>query len=108
MYDKNNKTNFVALSPQANYIDRPPTTCRRNLVPSCVDRGVSFGQGDGSPTVVNLSFLNRSCYFSFKYLLIYPHKVCADPVPDTVVLRKCGSAGYRTRTSGLATRNSDH
>jgi hypothetical protein len=30
------------------------------------DRGVSSGQRDGSPTVVNLSFLDRSRYFSFK------------------------------------------
>jgi hypothetical protein len=39
-----------------------------------VDRGVSRGQRGGSPTVVNLSFLDRSRYFSLKQLLIYPHK----------------------------------
>jgi hypothetical protein len=48
----------VALSPQTNYTD--------NLVSSFVDRGVSRGQRGGSPTVVNLSFLDRSRYFSFK------------------------------------------
>jgi hypothetical protein len=31
-----------------------------------------------------------------------------DPVPDTLLLRKSGSAVNRTRTSGLAARNSDH
>jgi hypothetical protein len=31
-----------------------------------------------------------------------------DPVPDPLLLRKSGSAGNRTRTSGLAARNSDH
>jgi hypothetical protein len=31
-----------------------------------VDRGVSRGQCSRSPTVVNLSFLDRSRYFSFK------------------------------------------
>jgi hypothetical protein len=31
-----------------------------------VDGGVSRGQRGGSPTVVNLSFLDRSRYFSFK------------------------------------------
>jgi hypothetical protein len=41
-----------------------------NLVPTFVDRGVSRGQSSGSPTVVNLSFLDRSRYFSVKY----PHK----------------------------------
>jgi hypothetical protein len=38
-------------------------TCRRNLVPTFVDGGVSRGQRGGSPTVVNLSFLDRSRYF---------------------------------------------
>jgi hypothetical protein len=31
-----------------------------------VDRGVSHGQRGGSPTVVNLSFLDPSRYFHFK------------------------------------------
>jgi hypothetical protein len=41
-------------------------TCRRNLVTIFVDRRVSRGQRGGSPTVVNLSFLYRSRYFSFE------------------------------------------
>jgi hypothetical protein len=60
------QTNSVALSPQANYTNWATATCRRNLVPTFVDRGVSCGQRGGSPTVVILSFLDRSCYFSFK------------------------------------------
>jgi hypothetical protein len=47
----------VALSPRANYTDRVTATCRRNLVPTFVNRRVSRGQRGGSPTVVNLSFL---------------------------------------------------
>jgi hypothetical protein len=31
-----------------------------------------------------------------------------DPVPDPLVLRKSGSDGNRTRTSGSVARNSDH
>jgi hypothetical protein len=61
-----NKTNSVALSPRANYTDWSTATCRRNLVPTFVDRGVSRVQRGGSLTVVNLSFLDRSRYFSFK------------------------------------------
>jgi hypothetical protein len=57
---ENKKTNSVVLSPRANYTDLAPATCRRNLVPTFVDRGVSRGQRGGSPTVVNLSFLDRS------------------------------------------------
>jgi hypothetical protein len=49
----------VDLSPRANYTDLATATCRRNLVPTFVDRGVSRGQSGGSPTVVNLSFLDR-------------------------------------------------
>jgi hypothetical protein len=51
--------NSVALSPQVNYTDWTTVKCRRNLVPTFVDRGVLGGQRGGSPTVVNLSFLDR-------------------------------------------------
>jgi hypothetical protein len=33
-------TNTVALSPRTNYANWATATCRRNLVPSFVDRGV--------------------------------------------------------------------
>jgi hypothetical protein len=62
----NKQTNSVALSPRANYTDWATATCRRNLMSTFVDGGVSRGQRGGSPTVVNLSFLDRSRYFSFK------------------------------------------
>jgi hypothetical protein len=65
-HNKNKQTNSVALSPRANYTDWATATCWRNLVPTFADRGVSHGQRGGSPTVVNLSFLDRSRYFSFK------------------------------------------
>jgi hypothetical protein len=59
-------TNSMVLSPQSNYTDWAPATCRRNAVPTFVYRGVSRGQRGRSSTVVNLSFLDRNCYFSFK------------------------------------------
>jgi hypothetical protein len=62
---QNNNKNSLALSPQANCTEWATATWR-NLVPTFVDRGVSRGQRGGSPTVVILSFLNRSPYFSFK------------------------------------------
>jgi hypothetical protein len=58
--NETNKTNSLALSPRNNYTDWATATCRRNLVTTFVDRGVSRGQRGGSPTVVNLSFLDRS------------------------------------------------
>jgi hypothetical protein len=71
-YDENllqtnkQKTNSVALSPRAKSTEWATAICRRNLVPNLVDRGVSRGQRGGSHTVVNLSFLDRNRYFSFK------------------------------------------
>jgi hypothetical protein len=65
-YKPNKQTNSVALSPRANYTDWATATCRRNLVSTSVDRAVSRGQRGESPTVFNLSFLDRSRYFSFK------------------------------------------
>jgi hypothetical protein len=59
-------TNSMTLSPRANYTDWATATCWRNLVSTFVDRGVSRVQRGGSPTVFNLSFLDRSRYFSFK------------------------------------------
>jgi hypothetical protein len=45
--------------------ERPPLV-DKILVSTFVDRGVSRGQRGGSPTAVNLSFLDRSRHFSFK------------------------------------------
>jgi hypothetical protein len=56
----------MAFSPQANCTDWATATCRRNLVPTFVGRGVSRGQRGGTHTVVNLSVLARSRYFSSK------------------------------------------
>jgi hypothetical protein len=43
---------------------------------------MSSGQLGGSPTEINFSFLDRSHYFSFEKLLIYPHE--ADWTPFQV------------------------
>jgi hypothetical protein len=64
--NKKTKTNSVAFSPRANYTDWATATCQRNSVPTFVDGRVSRGQRGRSPTVINLSFLDWSRYFSFK------------------------------------------
>jgi hypothetical protein len=53
----------VAFSPQAIYTHWATATCWRNLVSTFADRVLSRDQRCGSPTVVNLSFLDRSRYF---------------------------------------------
>jgi hypothetical protein len=47
-HPQQNKTNSVAFSPQGNYTDWLTATCRRNLVSTFVDRGVSRGQRCGT------------------------------------------------------------
>jgi hypothetical protein len=68
--NKNKQINSVVLSPRANYTDWATVTCRRNLLQTFVDRGMSRGQRGGSLTVVNLSFLDQSRYFFFQ---VAPH-----------------------------------
>jgi hypothetical protein len=60
----------MALSPQANYTDSVTATCQRNLVPTFVDRGVLRSQSSRSPTLINLSFVDRSRPFTFQ---VAPH-----------------------------------
>jgi hypothetical protein len=61
IYIENSKVtpNSVALSLQANYTDWATANSQRNLVSTFVDRGVSRDHHGRSPTVVNLSFLDR-------------------------------------------------
>jgi hypothetical protein len=57
-------------------------------VPTFADRGVSCGQRGRTPTAINLSFLDWSCYFFFQ---VAPHLSSwgwVDPVPDPQLLRK--------------------
>jgi hypothetical protein len=79
---QNRQTNYLAPSPRGNYTDWASATCRRNLVPTFVDRGMSRGQRGGSPTVVKVSFLDPSRDFPFNYLHIFSHKGWVDPVPQ--------------------------
>jgi hypothetical protein len=76
---RSHSRNSLAFSSQANCTDLSTATGLRNLVPTFTDRGLSRGQRGGSPTVVNLSFLGRIRYLSFKQLLIYAHKAMWTP-----------------------------
>jgi hypothetical protein len=91
------KTNSVASSPQANYTDWAPATGRQILLPTIVDRGVSRGQRDGTPSAVNLCFLDWSRYFFFQVALYLSPRGWVDPVPEPLLVRKCGGVWNRTR-----------
>jgi hypothetical protein len=53
-----------------------------------------------------LGFLDRSRYFFFQVAPQLYSRGWVDPVPDPLLLRKSGSAGNGTRTSGYVARNS--
>jgi hypothetical protein len=89
---KQKQTNSIAFSPQVKYTNWAMATSQRILAPTFVDRWVSRGQRGRTPTAVKLSFLDRSRYFSSKYLLVY-----ADEAEYLQLLRKSSSAGNRTR-----------
>jgi hypothetical protein len=55
-----------------------------------------------------LGFLDRSRYFFFQVVPQLYSRGWVERVPDPLLLKKSGSAGNRTRTSGYVARNSDH
>jgi hypothetical protein len=89
--------NSTAFSPQVNYTDWATAIDQRILVPTFEDRGVSRSQRGGTLTAVNLSFLDGSRYFFFQVAPHLSSRILVDPVPDTLLLRKCGRAGNGTR-----------
>jgi hypothetical protein len=89
--------NSVDFSPQTNYTDWVTATGRAILMRTSADRGVLRGQSGGSPTIVNFSFLYRSRYFLFQAAPHLSSWRWVDPVPDKMLLRKCGSAGNWTQ-----------
>jgi hypothetical protein len=78
-----------------------------NLVPTLADRGCYVVSVTDSYGRI-LGFLDRSHCFFFQVAAQLYSRGWVDPVPDPLLLRKSGSAGNRTRTSGFVARNSDH
>jgi hypothetical protein len=58
--------------------------------------------------VVNLSFLDRSRYISFKQLLIYPHEAECTPFQTHVFSENLVAPRIECETSTSAARNFDH
>jgi hypothetical protein len=55
-----------------------------------------------------ICFLDRSLYFSFKYLLIYPHEAEWTLFQTHCYAENLKEWGIEPGTSGIAARNSDH
>jgi hypothetical protein len=82
---------YVALGLQANCTD-DGLRLSAKLVPTLSGRGLSRGKRNGSPTAVNLSFLDRGRYFFFQVAPHLSSRGGVDSVPDPVLLREYGSA----------------
>jgi hypothetical protein len=101
---KTKLTKIRGLSPRENYSDRRFLT---KTVPTSADRERCVVSATGPQSYI-LGFLARSRYFFFQAAPQLYSRGWVDPVPDPTLLRKSGSAGNRTWTSGSVTRNSDH
>jgi hypothetical protein len=80
-------------------LDRTVRTERRRLYAKLVPTFVSATDPYGR----NLGFLDRDRYYFFQASPQLYSRGWEDPVPDPLLLRKSGSAGNRTRTSGSVT-----
>jgi hypothetical protein len=101
------KYKLRSLSPRANYTDRAIAACRRrwyqlSWIEGC--RVVSVADPYGR----NLGFIDQSRYYFFQVAPQLYSRRWVDPVRDPLYLRKSGSVGNRTRTSGSVARNSKH
>jgi hypothetical protein len=94
-------------SPRENYTERSDRRLSAKLVPTFADRGCSVVSVTDTYGRI-LGFLDRSRYFFFQAAPQLYSRGWVDPVPDPLLLRKSGSAGNRTRTSGSVARNSGH
>jgi hypothetical protein len=76
------------------------------LVPTFCDRGCLAVRATDTYGRI-LYFLDRSRYVFFQVSPQLYSRGLEDPVPDPLLLKKSGSTGNRTRTSGSVARNSD-
>jgi hypothetical protein len=91
-------TGANSLSESASTPYQPSDhTCRRS---SCELLWIEGATCERDPFGRILGFLDQSRYFLFQVVPRLYSRGCVDPVPDPLLLRKHGSAGNRTRTSG--------
>jgi hypothetical protein len=86
-----------------------PSDCRlsEKLVPTFADWGCHVVSVT-DPYGRILGFIDWSRYFFFQVASQLYSRGWVDPVLDPLLLRKSGSSGNRTMTSGSVARNSDH
>jgi hypothetical protein len=102
---QNKQTNSVARVRERTIpTERPPLA--NEVSANFWGQRVSLGQRDGSLWPYS-RFLSRSRSFLFEVAPQLYSRGWVDPVPGPI-LRKSGSAGNRTWSSGSVARNSDH
>jgi hypothetical protein len=101
------KKRLRGLSPRANYTERATSWLSAKLVLTLRIEGETWVSVTGSYCRI-LGFPDRSRYFFFQAAPQLYSRGWVDPVPDPLLLRKCDTAGNRTRASGSVARNSDH
>jgi hypothetical protein len=104
LYDKPKLNSVAWVRERTSPTERPPLG--GEVSANFWEYRVSRGQHNGSPLRI-LGFLDRSRYFFFQVAPQLYSRGWVDPVPDPLRLRKSGSAGNRTRTSGSVARNSN-
>jgi hypothetical protein len=103
-----NKTHSVALSPQANYTGWATATCRRNWVPTFVDRGVSRGSAADHPRpLISVFWTGAATFLSTNSSFILSRAEWT-PFQTHCYSENLVVPGIEPGISGLAARNSDH
>jgi hypothetical protein len=96
-----------SLSLRANYTDKVTAACRWSYCHLLQIEDVAWSAWR-IPYSLIIAFLDQSRYFSFQVASQLYSRGWVDPVPDLVLLKKSGSSGNRTWTSGSVARNSYH
>jgi hypothetical protein len=90
--------NFAALVHEPTIpTERPPPVGKVSANFCGQSTSISLGQRNRTPHI--LGFLDRIRYFFFQAAPQLYSQSWVDPVPDSLLLRKSGSAGNRTRVS---------
>jgi hypothetical protein len=100
------KTNSVALVCERT-IPSSRLPFVGEVVPIFADR-VCRVISSADPYVRILGFLHWSLFYLFEVVRQLYSRGWVETVTDPLLLRKSGSAGNRTRTSGAVARNPDH
>jgi hypothetical protein len=94
--EKRKKKKLRGFGPLANYADRATAACWRSSA-NFLRIGDVAWSAQRIPPVVSLGFLDRSRHYIFQVAPQLSSRGWVDPVRDSLLLRKSGSAWDRTQ-----------